>query len=156
MQNNKNLTLLTMALAAILVLFGINLISHLGNNAATPAGETPVVGNNLLALKSGDVKGMSIERDGKVYTLNQKQQTAALDFINRFRPVDKQDYPQRDRFVFSKLTVMRFNQPDVVLIPVAFKDKDLVFDIPSLNSGSYLLDLSGGEFYSLIQNSTRE
>ena len=86
MTSNKNLTLLTLALAAILVLFGINLISHLGNSE--PAAKEGSA-KSLLSVNNEEVKGLSIERDGKTYTLNLKQQTAAIAFINRMRPVDK-------------------------------------------------------------------
>ena len=149
MTKSSNTLLFSIALAAVLVLFGVNALVHYYPSDAEP----PPAGT--LALVPADIKGMSIESQGRVFTLNQKQQADALSFINRMRPVDKKDYPNRSKFDFSRLIIYLFDKPEVSLVPITFSEQNLVFDIPSLNSSSYYLEMSGGEFYSLILKATQ-
>lgn len=151
MPNSTNMTLLTIALAAILVLFGVNLITHV-----KPELKETEETAGTLALNRSDIRGMAIDKNDKIFTLNQIQQNEAVTYINRMRPVNKNDYPTKGSFQFSKLIVYRFNKSDVVLIPIAFHDKNLVFDIPALGSSSYMLDESSGKFYDLIKNGSHD
>lgn len=150
--NTNNIKLLSLALAAVLVLFGVNFISTLKNGAVDK--EMASFGN--LGLDPKEVKGMSIEKAGKTYTLNQSQQNKALSFINTMVPVDKKDYVKRGVFDFSRIVVYRIDKTSVMLTPVAFSDQDIVFDVPSLNTSSYFLAKSGGELNSLIQKATED
>lgn len=149
MNNVTSISILTVALAAILLLGGLNYLSKGSIEPTQPNA-------NSLALGKGEIKGVSIEKDGKTFTLNEKQQAAFLDFLNKMRPVDKKDYTPQNNFNFTKLTIYRFDKPDVNLLPIAIESKNIVFNIPILSSGSYMLDLSGGEFYDLIQKATQE
>lgn len=151
MPSATNMTLLTIALAAILVLFGVNLITHI-----KPELKETEETVGTLGLNKAEVKGMAVDKNSKIYTLNQKQQNDALNFINRMRPVDKNDYPTKGTFEFTKLIVYRFDKPDVNLVPMAFQDQNLVFDVPALGSGSYMLDMSAGAFYDLIKKASQE
>ena len=144
------MTLLTVALAAILVLFGVNLITRMSPTSSDGANA------NSLTLDRADVKGMAIEKEGKVFTLNQRQTESAVSFINRMSPVDKNDYSKKGDFDFTKLMIYRFNKPDITLVPIALERGNIVFDVPILSSSSYMLERSGGEFSSLIQKATEE
>lgn len=143
MAKNSNVLLFSIALGAVLVLFGVNFFTH-----EKPADAEQVIGT--LKMEPAEIKGMAIEAEGKVFTLNQKQQADALSFINRMRPVDKKDYTTRSKFDFSRLVVYRFDKPEISFVPVTYNDKNLVFDVPILNSASYFLDMSAGEFNTLI------
>jgi hypothetical protein len=145
----NNLTLLTLALAAVFILFGINYISTLSQGNTT---KPSAIGN--LAINPAEVKGMAIEKGGKVFTLNKEQQTRALSFINNMAPVDKKDYPTKGSFEFSRIIIYRFNGENIELAPVALTGGDLVFDVPALNSDSYFLSLSAGELTDLIRKAT--
>lgn len=151
MPSSTNMTLLTIALAAILVLFGVNLITHIKPEIK----ETEETSGTLL-LNRADIRGMAVDKEGKIFTLNQQQQNQAVTYINRMRPVNKNDYPTKDTFEFTQLILYRFNKRDVVLIPIAFQDKNLVFDIPALGSSSYMLDRSDGALYDLIKNGSQD
>lgn len=152
MNNSSTITLLTIALSAILVLFGVNFITFF--QPATKGNQEGVVGNLTVALN--EVKGIAIEKGKELFTLNQKQQNEALTLINRMRPVDKGDYPIKEKFEFTRIIIYRFNKPDIDLFPIANQKEGLVFNVPILNSSSYLLDMSGGQFYDLIKKGTQE
>lgn len=148
--NTSNLTLLSLALGAILILFAVNIATHLTPDSAV----APLVGN--LAIEKGDIRGMSIESKGKMFTLNEKQQEDALSFINRMRPVEKKDFPNKSRFDFLRIIIYRFDKPEISLLPITFSEQNLVFDVPALNNSAYYLEMSAGEFYSLILKATQE
>lgn len=145
----NNLTLLSLALAAVFILFGINYISTLTEKGTAPSS---TIGN--LAINPAEVKGMAIEKGGKVYTLNKEQETRALSFINTMAPVAKKDYPTKGSFEFSRIVIYRFNGENIELAPVALTGKDIVFDVPALNSDSYFLSMSAGELTDLIRKAT--
>lgn len=149
MNNLTTISILTVALGAVLILGGLNYLSKGNVEPAQP-------NSNSLALGKGEIKGVSIEKNGKSFTLNEKQQTQFLDFLNKMRPVDKKDYTPQGNFDFTRISIQRFDKPDVNLLPVAIESKNLVFNIPILSSGSYMLDLSGGELNTLIQKATQE
>ncbi|MCB1114775.1 MAG: hypothetical protein KDK62_08460 [Chlamydiia bacterium] len=149
---NNTYTLLFLALAGVLVLFGVNYLSTAKSEMENK--ELASFGN--LGLNPAKVKGIAIEKAGKRFTLNQEQQVKALSFLNTMVPVDKKDYPKKETFDFSRIVVSRFNLPDVSIVPVARADKDIVFDVPVLDTNSYLLSMSGGELQELIRKATQE
>lgn len=95
---------------------------------------------------------MAVEKEGKIYNLNMKQQAEALAFLDRAEPVDKKDYPNKDpKIGFNRIIVYRFNLPDIIITPITHENKNLVFEIPQLSTNSYMMEFSGGEFTNLIQ-----
>lgn len=149
---SSTFNLLMLALGAALLLFGVNYLANFKSIAVND--ELASFGN--LGLNPAEVRGMSVEKAGKTFTLNKEQQAKALSFINTMVPVDKKDYTKKEDFDFTRIVVYRFNGPNVSLVPIARADSDIVFDVPMLNSDSYFLAKSGDELNSLIQKATED
>lgn len=149
MSNQTIYLLVALALIAVLILFGVNLMSKYQGPATT---NTPTLNNQQLKIDRTQVKGIAVEKEGKVYNMSMRQQMTALSFLDRAEPVDKKDYPTKnDNMGFNRLIIYRFNQPDITLTPFAYDDKNIVFEAPIIGTGSYILEMSGGEFKNLIQ-----
>ena len=149
MSKNTIYALVALVILAILILFGLNLYSSF--EPQTPETSTNT-NSKELRINKNQVKGIAVEKEGKIYNLNMKQQTEALAFLDRAEPVDKKDYPNKDTKIgFNRIIVYRFNLPDIVITPITYENKNLVFEVPQLSANSYMIELSGGEFTSLIQ-----
>jgi len=149
MTSTNNIVLLTIALAALLVLLGVNYVGQTGSSGSNSG----VIGS--LTLDPKEVRGVAVEKEGKIFTLNLKQQTEVLGYINSLLPVDKKDYVNaQQKFNFSRLIVYRFDKPDAILIPIALQNKGIVFDVPLLNSSSYMFDPSGGKMQALLEKAS--
>ncbi len=155
MSNQTIYLLVALALIAVLILFGVNLTNKY--QTQTPQTNTPTLNNQQLKIDRTQVKGIAVEKEGKVYNMSMRQQMTALTFLDRAEPVDRKDYPTRNPSMgFNRLIIYRFNQPDIVLTPFAFEEKNIVFESPIIGTGSYILEMSGGEFYNLIQKVTEQ
>lgn len=148
MSKNTIYALVALVVLAILTLFGLNFFSAYDPKAIDSASTN----SKEIRINKNQVKGIAVEKEGKIYNLNMKQQQEALMFLDRAEPVDKKDYPNKDpKIGFNRIIVYRFNLPDIVLTPIAYDNKNLVFEVPQLSTNSYMMEFSGGEFTALIQ-----
>ena len=147
--NNRMLAILTgLVILGMIILLGINMTHIL-------TGE-PI---NQTFVKYNDVRGMAVEHDKKLYTLNFEQQNAVINLLNRSVPVDeiKKDALEPDPKGIQKLIIYRFdNKPDTVLTPVAYDNQDFIFFVPEWVPNGYLLDLSEGELKNLLTETFQE
>lgn len=153
MSKNTIYALVALVILAILILFGLNFYSSMDPKAPAPTTSSAANSNSKeLRINKNQVKGMAVEKEGKIYNLNMKQQAEALAFLDRAEPVDKKDYPNKDpKIGFNRIIVYRFNLPDIIITPITHENKNLVFEIPQLSTNSYMMEFSGGEFTNLIQ-----
>ncbi|HEV8051971.1 MAG TPA: hypothetical protein VGP47_05705, partial [Parachlamydiaceae bacterium] len=101
---------------AVLASFAIILIM----NAAAFLGVVP-----SKYLSPNEVRGIAVEHNHKLYTLNFVQQNEFVDIMNRSIPVgmelvEKRKITLKDAPEISKIIVYRFNAPDLEIIPVAY------------------------------------
>jgi hypothetical protein len=139
----KNRTLLFMTLLvllAMLALFSLNL--HFAIQG-TPVGET--------YLKFNDVRGMAVEVNGKLYTLNFEQQNEAIGIINRWVRLKHGWHENRETLPIRSIIVYQFNdQPDIKMTPVGFQGNRLVFYVPQWDKDNDFMEVTGGEFLRLL------
>lgn len=148
----KNQTLVIMSALVILGVATLMMLNYapkispdltMSSPEATAAGLPPL-----------EVRGMAVVHDGKPFTLNFDQQKLANDAISKAVKVKKSDYSKsKEPLNFDKIVVYRFNAPDLEVMPIQYSEKNLVFDVPSLNSESYFMELSGGNLQNMINNS---
>lgn len=74
-------------------------------------------------LKTNDVRGMAVEHDGLLYTLNFSQQNGVVSALNQ-SVESKAPLPT----AFTRLVVYRFNQNDLI-----FSAEELSRNVPLLN-----------------------
>lgn len=107
--------------------------------------------SNFISLS--EVRGSSVTYKGKPFTLNYKEQTELVDYINRSTFVQKKDYTQKkQQFSFEKITLYLFNKPDVEIFPIDAVNQNLILNIPAWNREFYFIDLSGGYLLKLINS----
>ena len=142
MKTSTILTMTALVLVSVFTLLVLNL---------APKGP-PVTSNAIIP--GTDIRGMAVMHKGLSYTLNFDEQRLATEAIARAVEVKKVDYPTVDtNFNFDKLVVYRFNAPDVELLPIHYRENNLVFSVPTLNASAYYLELSGGELKQMINAS---
>lgn len=132
-----------------LVLLGVAVLMML-NYAPKISSSQDATATGLPPL---EVKGMAVVHQGKPFTLNFDQQKLATDAIAKAVKVKKSDFTQSKDLNFDKIIIYRFNAPDLDLIPIQYQEKNLVFEVPSLNTDSYFMELSGGSLQNMINHS---
>ena len=157
---SKRLTL-TMTLA-VLAGFGILLMM----NVAALFGVLPA-----RFISPNDVRGMAIEHNRKLYTLNFDQQNGMVEIFNRLIPVSEEMIAKRTvvpkkPLEIQKITIYRFNQPDIEILPIAFVSKSLsvtskeeetdtiscVFSVPAWNPNGLLEESATDSAYKILIN----
>lgn len=139
--NNRILVALTSAvILGMLVLLALNMTSIL---TGQPGGQT--------YLRYNHVRGVAIQHNQLLYTLNFSQQNQVIDLLNRsirvvgFKP-GKNEKPD-----FDQIIIYLFDgKPDVILTPVAYVDDNLVFTAPAWDKEGYLMELSEGDLKNLL------
>lgn len=144
MKNTSLIAMTALVLIAVAALMMLNYAPKmtLSSPNATAAGLPPL-----------EVKGMAVVHQGKPFTLNFDQQKLANDAIAKAVKVKKTDYKKNSDLNFDKIVIYRFNAGDVDIIPIQFAEKNLVFEVPSLNTDAYFMELSGGKLQDMIKQS---
>ena len=109
---------------------------------------------NQKYLNYNDVRGIALEHNSLLYTLNFEQQNNLIYYFNQALPTTKNNPNQASSsksLDFSKLIIYRFNSPDLIAIPIAYDAYDnLLFSIPEWNPEGYMRDFSQGSLKYLI------
>lgn len=139
--NNRTLVYLTsLVILGMLVLLALNMTSIL---TGQPIGQT--------YLRFNHVRGMAINHDQLLYTLNFSQQNQIIEILNRSVRVVGVKPGKRQKPDFEKIIVYQFdNKPDLVINPIAYVDKNLVFSVPEWEAEGYLMELSEGDLQDLL------
>lgn len=136
--DNRLITYLTFAVVAVMAFL---LLANVFPIFIKPIAEK-YIGYN-------DVRGMAVEYEGKLYTLNFDQQKNAIGFFNQSIASTSKPSQQAD---FSKLIIYRFNQlTDIVIKPEGYdNNQNLIFTAPEWTHEGSLQDVSQGKFKALI------
>ena len=161
MVKNTTGTKLTLYLTfAVLAGFAVILLM----NAATMLGVVP-----SRYISQNDVRGIAVEHDQRLYTLNFSQQKELVEILNRLIPVGKElaesrkvtpSHPTK----ITKIIIYRFNAPDLILSPVSYVSKttsvipnheadnkfSLVFSVPEWNANGLLEESTSDELNKLL------
>jgi len=101
-------------------------------------------------IAPNDVRGMAVEHNGLLYTLNFQQQNHLVEIFNRSNPISGPDLSKRkitpqNAPDVKKIIIYRFNAPDIEITPVAYTSRKetpnhaaLVFTSSEWNHGGYL------------------
>jgi hypothetical protein len=161
--NNKNTGARLTYLMTFAVLAGFAIILIM--NAAAFLGVVP-----SGYLSPNDVRGIAVEHDQKLYTLNFEQQKDLIDIINRFIPVGHELVEKRKVEVehppeVKKIIIYRFHGPDLELVPVAFVSKStsvisnvdestisIVFSVPEWNKNGLLEESTGDDLTKFLSS----
>jgi hypothetical protein len=142
--NNRTLIYLTgFVIIGMLVLLALNMTSILTRQPESQA-----------YLKFNDVRGMAINHNQLLYTLNFNQQNKVIEILNRSVRVVGVNPGKRQKPDFEKMIVYQFEgKPDLVINPIAYVDKNLVFSVPEWDPSGYLMELSEGDLQDLLSKS---
>lgn len=139
--NNRTLVYLTsLVILGMLVLLGLNMTSLL-------TGQT----EGRSYLRFNHVRGMAIDHNQLLYTLDFSQQNKVIEILNRSVRVVGVKPGKRLKPDFEKIIVYQFDdKPDLVISPIAYVDQNLVFSVPEWESDGYLMELSEGTLQNLL------
>lgn len=139
--NSKSLTYMTtIVVIGALIILALNVLPYLGFEA------------NEKYLPYNDVKGMAIEHQNKLYTLNFDQQKELIGILNSSQPIEKSSVlPNGEKPDFEKIVIYRFNKPDIEIAPIAYQNGHLIFSAPAWNSKGYMIDNSQSSVKALSQ-----
>lgn len=122
-------------------------------------------------ISPNDVKGVAVEHNGELYTLNFAQQNQLIDVINRSFVVTQEDVDNRKIHFSSapeidKIIIYRFNESNVQIeiTPIAYvnkkvnvlvhnplEDVNIVFSAPLLSHTGFLEESSEDEIYKMLK-----
>ena len=144
---------------AVLAAFGVIMLM----NMAALVGIVPA-----RYISPNDVRGIAVEHNGLLYTLNFEQQNKLVDIFNRAIPLSKEaadtrKVPSTKTADVQKIIVYRFNAPDIEIIPVGNvsksqniaqnKDTDrlnMIFSAPLWNDKGFLEESVGDELHKFL------
>ncbi len=119
-------------------------------------------------ISPNDVRGMAVEHDHVLYTLNFAQQNTLIDIFNRTIPVSPEVVETRKTTMkqssgVQKIIIYRFNAPDIEIRPVAYVKKsssamtqtdqghgNIVFSVPEWNRDGLLEEAASDETHNLL------
>lgn len=104
-------------------------------------------------IKYNDVRGMAIEHQQKLYTLNFQQQNEVIGYVNKSLTVPQSSVKNvNSKLDFTKIIIYRFNAPDMILIPIEYNDNNLIFSNSELNPSGLMRDTSRGGLKNVLAN----
>jgi len=142
--SNQTLFFLTaLVLVSIAVLFGLNMTAIVSGQ---PKQQT--------FMKYNDVRGMALEHNQMLYTLNFKQQNSVLDYLNKAVQIMEIKEGDRKKPDVQKIIIYQFDQkPDLIITPLTYLNNNLVFTQPEWNKEGYLMDVSDGQLLKILSQS---
>lgn len=85
------------------------------------------------------------------YTLNFDQQNKVIEWLNTSIQITSKEFPQKaDNLPIEEMTIYRFDQPDIKLIPYGYLDENLVFQSNDWNAKGLMQEKSHGELKKLL------
>lgn len=139
--NNRTLVTMTcLVILGMLVLLGLNMTTIMSGQPA-----------NEKYLRYNHVRGMAINHNQVLYTLNFNQQNKVIEILNRSVRVVGVKPGKRQKPAIDKIIVYQFDgKPDLIISPVAYVDNNLVFSVPEWEEEGYLMELSEGGLQTLL------
>lgn len=139
--NNRTLVYMTcLVILGMMVLLALNMTSIL---TGQPLGQAYIPNNH--------VRGMAVSHNQLLYTLNFNQQNKVINILNQSVRVVGVKPGKRQKPNIEKIIIYQFDdKPDLVINPIAYIDKNLVFSVPEWESEGYLMELSEGDLENLL------
>lgn len=118
-------------------------------------------------ISPNDVRGMAVEHNNTLFTLNFEQQNALVDIFNRSIPVGEEIVETRkvkgQSPEIQKIIIYRFNAPDIEITPVAYIAKsssafgreshaNIAFSAPQWNPQGLLEETSADNLHQLLSS----
>ncbi|MBN9378237.1 MAG: hypothetical protein BGO14_06180 [Chlamydiales bacterium 38-26] len=104
-------------------------------------------------IKYNDVRGIAIEHEQKLYTLNFQQQNEVIGYVNKSLTTPQSSVKNvKSKLDFTKIIIYRFNAPDMILIPIEYNDNNLIFSNSELNPSGLMRDTSRGGLKNVLAN----
>lgn len=106
-------------------------------------------------LSLRDIRGMAIEHNRTLYTLNLEQQMELAAIVNAasptsFKNVSGENSPKNIQTIY----VYRFNDmPTLEIVPIGYVDNNLVFTVPDWSLKGELVESSQGKLKELLSHS---
>lgn len=127
--------LIVLGVLAVAALFIVNFSSYL-----------PIPGI-AKSFSKDEVRGMAVEHDRSLFTLNFEQQNQAIDFLNQ-ASVAKEQSPAKSAIPIQKIIIYPFgNQQPIEIATIAFDNADnLLFRYKD----KVMQDTSKGKFKQLL------
>lgn len=105
-------------------------------------------------MQYNDIRGMAVVYQGKPFTLNFEQQTAAVRYLNTSEPIDERNIQSKGTGELrgvEKIIIYRFEgQSDIMITPIRYVDSNLVFSAPQWRKEGYLIEKSNGKLKALL------
>ncbi|MEI8125413.1 MAG: hypothetical protein WCG42_06640 [Parachlamydiaceae bacterium] len=119
-------------------------------------------------ISPNDVRGMAVEHNQMLYTLNFEQQNELVDIFNHAIPVGKEVAAARSVTPkqtpdIQKIVIYRFSGPDIVITPVSYVIKsqsvthsaeleqaNLVFSVPEWNANGLLEEATSDKIQKIL------
>ena len=140
MSNRTLVYLTTLVILAMAILLGVNMQSILTGQP-----------ENQTYLRYNDVRGMAVNHNQLLYTLNFKQQNTVIDILNEAIRINEIKPGNRQPPNIEQLIIYQFdNKPDIVITPIAYVDQNLVFSAPLWGEDGFLMELSEGRLKELL------
>jgi hypothetical protein len=136
-------TLCMLAIAGISFIFLINFLDLTNRE---------VLGRQSF-LAPQEVRGMDLFHKGKPYTLNFEQQNSVIEMLNRALPIVRIEPSELSPTTLEKLTIYRFNEDTISLIPLGLIDDNIIFKSTGDFTGNFLRDISLGRLKTLLDSS---
>ena len=142
--SNRTLFFMTaLVIVAMAVLFALNMKTITGGKPDTQK-----------YLKYNEVRGIAVEHNQMLYTLNFKQQNAVIEILNRAVPIAELKEGTRQKTDIQKIVVYQFEKkPDLIITPLTYLNGNLVFTQPEWNKDGYLMEMSSGELQQILSQS---
>lgn len=139
--NNRTLVYSTsLVILGMLILLGLNMTAIMSGKP-----------ENEKFLRYNHVRGMAVNHNQVLYTLNFTQQNKVIDILNRSVRVVGVKPGKREKPAIDQIIVYQFDgKPDLIINPVAYVDKNLVFSAPEWEPEGYLMELSEGDLQTLL------
>ena len=133
--NNRTLVYSTsLVILGMLILLGLNMTSIMSGSP-----------ENEKYLRYNHVRGMAVNHNQVLYTLNFNQQNKLIEILNRSVRVVGVKPDKREKPAIEQIIIYQFDgKPDLIINPIAYVDKNLVFSVPEWEAEGYLMELSEG------------
>jgi len=106
---------------------------------------------NEKYLKYNHVRGMAVEYNNLLYTLNFNQQNDIVEMLNHSVRVVGVKPDKRKKPEISKIIIYQFeDKPDIIITPIAYINENLVYSAPDWNEDNYLMEINQGRLQKLL------
>lgn len=156
--SSRNTLLMTLA---VVIGFGIIILMNVANMLTF---------SKAKYISSSEVRGMAVQHNQLLYTLNFEQQNTVVDIFNRAIPVSKEVAEGRmkslkDNPEIQKIIIYRFNAPDIEVKPIglvyktlsqgapdSIENQSLVFSVPEWNPNGLMEEVASDKLWQFLSN----